>query len=575
MFQIQPTDAILLIDGKDQGTSRTILLAAGEHIVKVSKGGYRPEEKTINVSSSEVYFSFTLQAGKVAAVTIRSVPSGAQVFINGVLKGETDTDLLLSPGAYTVKISKSGYVDVEKAITIRETGNSPLLATLEKNSGTLELVLNPPDATVLLNDIDYTGKCLLTLQPGLYAAIIRKTGYASVSDKIEIIRGKTVKRSYNLEKSIGVVELSVSPADARVLINKNDYTGKSSVELPAGRYKIEVQKTGFYDQSETVEIVHGGRIRKEFKLSAKSGTLRFSAAPVEAKAQLLRNGSIVYSWEGEKVQKGIPVGEYELSVSASGYAAQRISIRIEENKTTLEEIVLKKIVKKDYPSGTTSSLAGEFVFVKGGTFKMGSNESDDEKPIHSVAVSDFYIGKYEVTQKQWRMVMGNNPSNFRGDNLPVERVSWNDVQEFIKRLNEREGRAIYRLPTEAEWEYAARGGSLSRGYIYCGSNTLGDIGWYGGNSDNRTHPVGTRQPNELGIFDMTGNVWEWCLDWYGAAYYANSPGENPPGPPSGSSRVLRGGTWYYLEYSCRVAYRDDDWPDLKDFGLGFRLLRTP
>jgi len=138
--------------------------------------------------------------------------------------------------------------------------------------------------------------------------------------------------------------------------------------------------------------------------------------------------------------------------------------------------------------------------------------------------------------------MGKNPSTFTGDNLPVEQVSWNKTQDFIKKLNQKTGKN-YRLPTEAEWEYAARGGNKSKGYKYAGSNNINDVAWYTSNSNSKTHEVGTKLPNELGIYDMSGNVWEWCSDWYGENYYGSSPSNNPKGPGTGDDRVLRGGSW--------------------------------
>jgi len=222
-----------------------------------------------------------------------------------------------------------------------------------------------------------------------------------------------------------------------------------------------------------------------------------------------------------------------------------------------------------------SSLNHEMILVQGGTFQMGSNESDDEKPIHPVTLGNFYIGKTEVPQKLWLFVMGNNPSRFKDcDNCPVENVSWNDVQDFIQKLNQKTGKT-YRLPTEAEWEYAARGGNKSRGYTYSGSNTIDEVAWYRENSGSKTHAVGQKQPNELGIFDMTGNVWEWCSDWYKAEYYAICPASNPKGPSSGSNRVLRGGSWINFAQYCRASFRFFNLPDYRFYFLGFRLVLVP
>jgi formylglycine-generating enzyme required for sulfatase activity len=216
----------------------------------------------------------------------------------------------------------------------------------------------------------------------------------------------------------------------------------------------------------------------------------------------------------------------------------------------------------------------EMVSVQGGTFFMGCTPEQGENctavPVHQVTLSSFFIGKYPVTQAQWLAVMDANPSNFTGDHSrPVERVTWNEiVNQFIPRLNEMTG-MTYRLPTESEWEFAARGGTNTRGYMYSGSDDINEVAWYNSNSSSRTHPVGTKAPNELGIYDMSGNVWEWVSDWQGR--YTAEAKTNPTGPSSGSSRVARGGSWNYAARHCRVSNRDINTPDDRYSSIGFRL----
>ena len=233
----------------------------------------------------------------------------------------------------------------------------------------------------------------------------------------------------------------------------------------------------------------------------------------------------------------------------------------------------KPAASTSMPKVSLDDIMRNMVYVEGGTFTMGATSEqkkpdDDEKPTHRVSLSSFYIGKYEVTQALWKAVMGSNPSRFEGDNLPVERVSWNDCQTFLRKLNAMTGKN-FRLPTEAEWEFSARGGNWSRGYQYSGSNVLSDVAWYYDNSGSKTHNVGTKAPNELGIYDMSGNVWEWCQDWKGS--YIGSAQTNPKGPSSGSYRVDRGGSWFNFAWSCRVACRYCHTPDYRYFDLGFRL----
>ncbi len=227
---------------------------------------------------------------------------------------------------------------------------------------------------------------------------------------------------------------------------------------------------------------------------------------------------------------------------------------------------------------TVNGVSFTMVAVKGGTFTMGatseqgSDAFDSEKPAHQVTLSDYWIGETEVTERLWTAVMGSNPSYYKiGDSYPVEAVSWEDCQTFISKLNSLTGET-FRLPTEAEWEFAARGGTQSQGCKYSGSNTIGNVAWYTDNSGSAKHPVATKAANELGLYDMSGNVWEWCQDWYSSSYYSSSPSTNPTGPTTGSYRVDRGGSGSSSAWGCRVSYRSRNEPSLRG-NLGVRLAR--
>ena len=220
------------------------------------------------------------------------------------------------------------------------------------------------------------------------------------------------------------------------------------------------------------------------------------------------------------------------------------------------------------------------IAVDGGTFQMGataeqSNPNDNEMPIHDVTLDDYYIGETEVTQTLWQAVMGDNPSQFLGPNNPVETINYNDCIAFINELNRLLAYQLpegmkFRMPTEAEWEYAARGGNRSQGYMYSGSDNIDDVAWYIGNSNGKTHPVKLKKPNELGLYDMSGNAWEWCNDWYD--YYIFTPQENPTGAATGTRRVLRGASCCYKANDCRVAYRTYSNPEIRiKTGGGLRL----
>ena len=249
------------------------------------------------------------------------------------------------------------------------------------------------------------------------------------------------------------------------------------------------------------------------------------------------------------------------------------------------EVLASRVQDKASPEWTFTVNGVSFKMVKvvGGAFQMGATSEqgsftdDDELPVHRVTLSNYYIGETEVTQALWYAVMGQSPMSDGkqwsstyglGDNYPAYYVSWNDCQEFITKLNQLTGQS-FRLPTEAEWEFAARGGNRSQGYKYAGSNTNDDVAWYNSNSDRTTHPVATKAPNELGLYDMSGNVYEWCQDRWGS--YSSSDQADPVGPSTGPDRVVRGGTWFYDASVCRVSARGCFRPHYRNEGIGLRL----
>ena len=335
-----------------------------------------------------------------------------------------------------------------------------------------------------------------------------------------------------------------TPSTATVLVDNKMVRGNNGVAkttLPVGQHSYIVACDGYESEEGMVMLKASAPSNLQITLTRES----VGAEIANQQQSENQQSSNTYVASSSNNSSGTP------SV-ASG--SNTISIPVKDGIS----IDMVKVEAETFMMGATSEMKDSY-----------DDPDSDEKPVHQVTLTnDYYMGKYEVTQALWQAVMGSNPSNFKGDNLPVEEVSWNDCQEFISKLNSLTGRK-FRLPTEAEWEYAARGGKKSRSYQYSGSSNISDVAWYDGNSVNKTHPVGTKQANELGIYDMTGNVWEWCSDWYG--FYSSSSQTNPTGADSGSSRVFRGGSWYGNARYCRLSFRDCTPPDCRGYNLGLRL----
>lgn len=288
----------------------------------------------------------------------------------------------------------------------------------------------------------------------------------------------------------------------------------------------------------------------------------------------------------------LKTGDHAVRLAAEGYEDYQTTITVSGSSRSYSFEMKKKAPVTSFTRFgnnrifTVKDITFTMVYVDGGTFTMGatreqwSDAESDENPSHSVTLSSYYIGETEVTQALWQAVMGSLPSDIssyyssypydlKGSQRPVCYVSWEDCQRFISRLNSLTGQHFH-LPTEAQWEYAARGGSKSWGYKYSGSNDVGNVAWYTENTnDNGSHNVKTKSPNELGLYDMSGNLWEWCQDWYGS--YSSGSQTNPTGASSGSDRVCRGGSWFRYAWCCRVSNRDDYAPSVRSHDLGLRL----
>ena len=346
--------------------------------------------------------------------------------------------------------------------------------------------------------------------------------------------------------------IKYSPITASVLVDNKFIKGSDGVantSLPIGQHSYIIACDGYESEEGTVKLKASAPSNLQITLSKEAAS----------------TNQISQTTHPQQSQTQRPVSQTQPVSSMASSSTTSTSSNIIDSSTSGSVITIH----------VKDSVNIEMVKVEAGSFDMGATPEmkkldTDEKPVHRVTLTnDYYIGKYEVTQALWQAVMGSNQSYFKGDDLPVEQVSWNDCQDFISKLNAMTGKR-FRLPSEAEWEYAARGGNKSRGYQYSGSNTIGDVAWCDGNSSSMTHAVGTKQPNELGIYDMAGNVWEWCQDWFDS--YSSSPQTNPTGAVSGSYRVCRGGSWIFSARNCRSSSRSNGTPVFRNGDLGLRLV---
>ena len=532
-FRVTPINAVVTIveNGVQEilpmreGGIASKMLNYGTYSYSIAADKYHTKEGTFTVSATQTEMTVDLlpQFGWLT-ITGDNISQGGYVFATNTATGgmiQLGTIPLnnkeMSSGVYTLRIQKEKYKDYSTTITIEDGKTTTIRPSLEANFAQVTLTTNEGADIYVDGNRLGTTRWTGTLELGEHSVETRQASHHSAYTNVRITAesaGQTITLNNPLP-IYGSLIVDGSPADVAVYVDGKK-VGTSPLfvsELLIGTHKIRLEKDGYDQQEKTVQIAENQESMLDFTLA-------------------------------KETPKALP--QPVPDASSTG------------NQTF-----------------TVNGVSFTMIAVKGGTFTMGAtleqgSDAYNDKPTHQVTLSDYYIGETEVTQELWQAVMGSNPSDFSGTNLPVEGVSWNDCQTFITKLNQLTGKN-FRLPTEAEWEYAARGGQKSRGYEYAGSNTLSDVAWY--NSGSKTHPVKQKQANELGLYDMSGNVYEWCQDYYGS--YSSNAQTNPTGPSSGSYRVNRGGGWDSSASYCRVADRSCNSPGLRDYALGFRVVLLP
>ena len=491
----------------------------------------------------------------------------------------------------TVLFADYGMERVKSSNTYRLTIlTGGVISTVQQPQGNF-LVMNVTPATARVSidngesrPVNANGTLKVYLQNGSHSYRVEADGYLDNNGSVSMA-GSRQQVSVTLQSTKASLTVKTTTSGSKIYIDE-EYKGTDSWqgELTPGTYLVEARKDGFCSVSKTVTLAK--QQTESITLPALqhiSGSLMVDYEPVDADVYLDNN----LIGKSPNVFTNIAAGKHNIKISKAGYADYTGSVTIQENQqASVSGSLLKNSSGANISSAANNnSVSGSVVLitvngvtfnmikVDGGTFTMGAtpeqvNPESNEKPAHQVTLSSYYIGETEVTQALWKAVMGNNPSYFRGDNLPVENVSWKDCQTFIGKLNDLTGKR-FRLPTEAEWEYAARGGKRRNHTQYSGGRRIDDVAWYCDNSGSKTHSVKTKKPNELGLYDMSGNVWEWCQDWYGS--YGSYVQTNPTGPGSGAYRVDRGGGWDYNERGCRSSNRSSYSPGYRFCSLGLRL----
>ena len=542
-------------------------LAIGDEVpYRLSLPLYHDEAGMVTVDQPRKELQFALRPA-FGSVTVTSTPSGALVFLDEKQVGQTPLTLdRIASGSHSLRFQAPQYAVERRNVSVADGQTANVAVTLAARFA--EITVQAPQGAVVTVDGDRKGSGTLSWRQGegLCDIVVSMAGHRDARRQLEVVAGRAQTVQLTPQPIYGSASVDSDLMDAEIWIDGKQYGVTPNVveRLLVGSHTLVLKKSGYADLQQQFSVEEGKEASLLVKLPAGRSVQFTSEKPG---MQIIVDGKKLGTTPLTAV---VGIGHHSVSAMRGGDI-----IDVRDLDITSAGAPLTMAFRDFNHTFTVNGVQFTMVAVKGGTFTMGatselgSDAFENEEPAHEVTLSDYYIGQTEVTQALWEAVMGSNPSDHRGDNLPVENVSWDDSQVFIQKLNQLTGKQ-FRLPTEAEWEYAARGGRKSRGYKYAGGNNIDSVAWYYDNSGYETHPVATKQANELGIYDMSGNVLEWCRDWYGG--YQSSSLSDPQGPSSGFYRVIRGGCYYNFARNCRVSYRISNTMDYRSGYLGLRLL---
>lgn len=541
-------------------------LAIGDEVpYRLSLPLYHDEAGMVTVDQPRKELQFALRPA-FGSVTVTSTPSGASVFLDEKQVGQTPLTLdCIASGSHSLRLQAPQYAVERRNVSVADGQTANVAVTLAARFA--EITVQAPQGAVVTVDGDRKGSGTLSWRQseGLCDIVVSMAGHRDARRQLEVVAGRAQTVQLTPQPIYGSASVDSDLIDAEIWIDGKQYGVTPNVveRLLVGSHTLVLKKSGYADIQQQFSVEEGKEASLSVKLPAGRSVQFTSEKPG---MQIIVDGKKLGTTPLTAV---VGIGHHSVSAMRGGDI-----IDVRDLDITSAGAPLTMAFRDFNHTFTVNGVQFTMVEVGGGTFTMGATSEqgsdawDEETPAHQVTLSDYYIGQTEVTQALWEAVMGSNPSDHRGDNLPVEQVSWDDCQVFIQELNQLTGKQ-FRLPTEAEWEYAARGGRKSRGYKYAGGNNIDSVAWCDGNSGNETHPVATKQANELGIYDMSGNVLEWCSDWCGD--YTSSSQSDPQGPSSGLYRVIRGGCYYNFARNCRVSYRISNTLDYRSGYLGLRL----
>lgn len=599
LIKTDPPGASVYIDGELKGTSDAgFLLPVKKYRVKVELEKFLPVEQEIDGTQPAKLYTLNLKLQKnTGFLKINSNMKDLIVEIDGEV---TDQQLQyeLVAGSHSIRVTAANCSEYSTQVTISRGKTTSIKANLEKLTGEVILSVTPSDALVMIGVANYENARKFELEPGTYKMHLSSDLYDSKTINLVVQKGKTQRLTVQLIKNAGSLSLTRRPESTKILIDGKDYGTTDKIELRSGNYLLRAEvDSSYHPFAENITITKNKTTNLKVVVKRRKGVFLFNSIPYNTRVRLLQKGETKFEFNGTGIIEELPIGEYNLIVQSPGYKSIREEITIVEGKNYVLDLKLEQGVDEILRTETTT-MPTYLKKIDGGYFSMGATPDQGsgtrmELPVRTVAVNMFYIGTTEVTQALWNEIMGENPSHFKSagaeNSLPVENISWLEAVKFCNKLSEKEGLTPaykienelvscnfeangFRLPTEAEWEYAAKGDDTTAQFKFSGSRKVEEVAWIKSNSDKKTHPVAQKSPNKNGLYDMTGNVAELCNDFYDK--YNPADLLNPKGPQAGKKISIRGGSWNSIDGKARISARESNGTGARKSTTGLRLVRS-